>query len=187
MPSTCLTAGTTTKPKVGLSGRLLDWVMVRGSYNEGFHAPNLAQLFTGTLIRTVTGSTDTYRSAVTGLITDGPSNRRSVASGNRQLKPEEATGKSAGFVVEVPGIKGLSVSVDYYEIRQKSIIASGGGIADDTAALLAATQAELAAGKSIGQIDLGSGTAGYVGNPKVVRDPVTPADLEAFEIGRAHV
>ena len=172
--------GDTTKPKYGVNWKPLSWVMVRGSYNQGFHAPNLAQLFTGTLIRTVTGSTDTYRSTVTGLITDGPSNRRSVASGNRQLKPESSTGKSAGIVIEVPGIKGLSVSVDYYEIRQKSLIASGGGIADDTAALLAATQAELAAGKTIGQIDLGSGTANYKGDPSVVRLAPTQADRDFF-------
>jgi outer membrane receptor protein involved in Fe transport len=172
--------GDTTKPKYGVAWRPLTWMMVRGSYNEGFHAPNLAQLFTGTLIRTVTGSTDSYRSTVTGLITDGPSNRRSVASGNRSLRPETATGKSAGIVVDVPAIKGLSVSIDYWEIRQKDVIASGGGIADDTAALLAATQAALAAGQSINSIDLGSGTANYQGDPSVVRLPVTQADRDAF-------
>ncbi len=172
--------GDTTKPKYGLNWRPVRWAMVRASYNEGFHAPNLAQLFTGTLIRTVTGSNDTYRSTVTGLITDGPSNRRSVASGNRQLQPETSTGKSAGVVVEVPFVKGLSVSVDYYEVRQKSLISSGGGIADDTAALLAATQAALAAGQAIGSVDLGSGTAAYKGDPSVVRLPITQADRDAF-------
>ncbi len=172
--------GDTTKPKYGVNWKPASWIMVRGSYNEGFHAPNLAQLFTGTLIRTVTGSTDTYRSAVTGLITDGPSNRRSVASGNRSLQPETSTGKSAGIVVDVPGVKGLSVSVDYWEIRQKNLIASGGGIADDTAALQAATQKALAAGTAINAIDLGSGTANYQGDPSVVRLPVTQADKDAF-------
>jgi hypothetical protein len=154
--------------------------MVRGSYNEGFHAPNLAQLFTGTLIRTATGSTDTYRNVVTGLITDGPSNRRSVASGNRDLQPEKSTGKSAGLVVEVPGVKGLSVSVDYWEIRQKDVIASGGGIPDDTAALQNATQLALAAGQAVGAIDLGSGTANYKGDPSVVRLAPTQADRDFF-------
>ena len=172
--------GSTTKPKYGVNWKPAPWIMVRGSYNEGFHAPNLAQLFTGTLIRTVTGSTDTYRSTVTNSITDGPSNRRSVASGNRNLKPETSTGKSAGFVIDVPFVKGLSIGVDYYEIRQKSIIASGGGIPDDTAALLAFTQSELAAGKSIGSIDAGSGTGAYKGDGSVVRLPVTQADRDAF-------
>jgi outer membrane receptor protein involved in Fe transport len=172
--------GDTTKPKYGVNWKPISWIMVRGSYNQGFHAPNLAQLFTGTLIRTVTGSTDTYRSTVTGLTTDGPSNRRSVASGNRSLQPETSTGKSAGIVVQVPRVKGLSVSVDYWEIRQKNIIGSGGGIPDDTAALQAATQAALAAGQNINAIDLGSGTASYQGDPSVVRLPVTQADKDAF-------
>ncbi|MBA4136546.1 MAG: hypothetical protein C0518_04440 [Opitutus sp.] len=172
--------GDTTKPKVGLNWRPVSWMMVRSSYNEGFHAPNLAQLFTGTLIRTVTGSTDSYRSAVTGLPTDGPSNRRSIASGNPNLQPEESTGKSAGVVFEVPRVKGLSVGVDYWEIRQKNVIASAGSIADDTAALNAATQAALAAGQGIANIDLGSGTGNYQGDPAVVRLPVTQADRDFF-------
>jgi outer membrane receptor protein involved in Fe transport len=172
--------GDTTKPKYGIAWKPTPWAMVRASYNQGFHAPNLAQLFTGTLIRTVTGSTDSYRSTVTGLITDGPSNRRSVASGNPNLAPETSVGKSAGFVIDVPHVKGLTVSVDYWEIRQKSLIASGGGIPDDTAALLAATQAALAAGQNINAIDLGSGTSNYKGDPSVVRLAVTQADKDAF-------
>ena len=172
--------GETTKPKYGVAWRPLSWAMVRASYNEGFRAPNLAQLFTGTLIRTVTGSTDSYRSIVTGLPTDGPSNRRSVASGNRNLQPEESKGKSVGLVVDVPVVKGLSVGVDYWEIGRRSIIASSGSINDDRDALQAATQAALAAGQSIGSIDLGSGTEAYRGDPAVVRLPVTQADRDFF-------
>jgi iron complex outermembrane receptor protein len=172
--------GNTTKPKLGLIWRPWDPVLVRASYNEGFRAPNLAQLFTGTLIRTVTGSNDTYRSPVTGLPTDGPSNRRSVASGNPDLQPEQSRGKSVGVVVDVPRVRGLSLGLDYWEIRQRDVIASSGSIADDTAALLAATAAALAAGQSIDSIDLGSGTPAYQGDPAVVRLPVTAADREFF-------
>jgi outer membrane receptor protein involved in Fe transport len=174
--------GDTTKPKLGLNWRPVRWAMLRASYNQGFHAPNLAQLFTGTLIRTVTGSTDTYRSAVTGLPTDGPSNRRSIAAGNPNLQPEESTGKSAGLVLDIPLVKGLSVGLDYWEIRQTNVIASSGSIADDTAALNAATQAALAAGQAIGSIDLGSGTPAYRGDSAVVRLPVTQADRDAFAL-----
>src|SRR6185436_15631540 len=116
----------------------------------GFHAPNLAQVFTGTLIRTQSGVTDTYRSAVSVLPTDGPANRRSVASGNRDLRPESSTGKSTGLVVEVPRIKGLSLSIDYWEIRQKNVITgptAQEAVNSDTALLQAATQAALAAGQ----------------------------------------
>lgn len=174
--------GSTTKPKFGLNWKPVSWMMVRGSYNQGFHAPNLAQLFTGTLIRTVTNSTDTYRSPVTLLPTDGPSNRRSVASGNPNLQPEKSTGKSAGVVVEVPVLKGLSLGVDYWEVAQTDVIGSSGSIADDNQALNVATQAALAAGQSIASIDLGSGTPNYKGDGAVVRLPVTQADRDAFAL-----
>lgn len=172
--------GATTKPKYGVAWKPVSWVMVRGSFNQGFHAPNLVQLYSGLRKATATGSTDTYRTAVTGFIIDGPSNRRQISQGNRLLKPETSEGKSAGVVIDVPGIKGLSISVDYYEIRQKDLISSSGTVADDTAALQAATQAALAKGTAIGSINLGSGTANYQGDPAVRRLPVTPTDAAAF-------
>lgn len=172
--------GDTTKPKYGGNWKPTPWIMVRGSYNEGFHAPNLAQLFTGSKNSTLLSATDSYRSDVTQLGPDGPSNRRQVASGNTKLRPETSKGKSVGIVVDLPGIKGLSVSVDYWEIAQRDGISSGGGIPDDTAALQAATQAALAAGQNINAIDLGSGTENYRGDPSVVRLPVTQADRDLF-------
>ena len=80
----------------------------------------------------------------------------------------------------MPFVKGLSVSVDYWEIEQKSIISSSGSIADDTAALQAATQAALAAGQNINSIDLGSGTGNYKGDGSVVRLAATQADRDFF-------
>lgn len=179
--------GRTTKPKYGVNWRPVPWVMVRGSYNQGFLAPNLAQLFTGDLRTTLVSVTDTYRSAVTGLPLDGATNRINVASGNQKLKPEASKGKTAGIVVQVPKIKGLSFTVDYWEIARTNIISSGGGIADDTAVLNAYTQSSLAAGQAIGSIDMGSGTASYKGDPSVVRLPLTQADRDAFTAYNARV
>lgn len=171
--------GETTKPKVGFSWRPAAWMVVRGSYNEGFRAPNLAQLFTGELIRS-TSQNDSYRASVTGLPSDGSVNRLFRRSGNQNLRPEEAEGRSAGVFVDVPFVKGLSLSADYWEIRQEGAIGTAGGVTEDTAALIAATQAALAAGQAINSIDLGSGTAAYQGDPSVQRNPVTQADRDAF-------
>lgn len=171
--------GDTTKPKYGFTWRPFTWAVVRGSYNEGFRAPNLAQLFTGELIRS-TAQTDSYRSSVTLLPSDGSVNRLFRRSGNQLLQPEESKGKSAGVVIEVPYVKGLTVSADYWEIRQNGVIGTSGGVTDDVNALIAATQAALAAGQSINAIDLGSGTANYQGDASVVRNPVTQADRDAF-------
>lgn len=171
--------GNATKPKVGFTWRPAPWLLVRGSYNEGFRAPNLAQLFTGELIRS-TSQNDNYRSIVTGLPSDGTVNRLFRRSGNQNLRPEEAEGRSAGVFLDVPFVKGLSLSADYWEIRQEGAISTAGGVTDDTNALIAATQAALAAGQTINSIDLGSGTAAYQGDPSVQRNPVTQADRDAF-------
>ena len=175
--------GGTTKPKYGVNWRPVSWAMVRASSNQGFHAPNLAELFTGSLVRTATNTTDSYRSVVTGLPTDGSSNRRSLSSGNLTLKPESSMGRTLGLVVDVPGVRGLSFSADYWEIRQRNVI-SGPTASDavnaDRDALVAATLSQLAAGVPVAQIDLGSGTAGYRGDPAVARLPVTQADRDFF-------
>lgn len=175
--------GDTTKPKYGLTWRPIPWAVVRASYNEGFRAPNLAQLFTGDFIRTVTNLADNFRSPVTGLITDGPANRRTLGQGNRALTPESSKGRSAGLVLEPPMLKGLSFGIDYWEIDQKDVInapTSAEVLAGDNRALQAATQAALARGTAIGLIDLGSGTAGYLGDSSIVRLAVTQADRDAF-------
>jgi outer membrane receptor protein involved in Fe transport len=175
--------GDIRRPKLGANWSPFSWMKVRASYNEGYRAPNLALLFSGSLIRTATGVTDTYRSAVTGLPTDGPSNRRTVSSGNLSLRPETSKGKSAGIAVEVPFIKRLTLTADYWEISQSDVIAnptSGENIANDFAALNAATQAALASGTAIGNIDLGSGTSNYRGDSAIVRVAVTQADRDAF-------
>lgn len=173
--------GGSTKPKYGVNWKPVSWVMVRGSFNRGFRAPSLVSMFKGSFTGVTLSSTDSYRSIVTQQLTDGPSNRTNLTTGNHDLEPETSTGKSGGIVIDVPRVKGLSVSVDYWEIRQKSVIAASGTITDDTAALLAATQVALGAGQTINSIDLGSGTANYKGDlSAVVRLPVTQQDKDFF-------
>ncbi len=183
--------GETTKPKYAVSWKPAAWFAVRGSRNWGFRAPDLSQYYASARIDSG-NFTDFYRRDVTLLPTDGTSPRRSVnsSSGNPDLRPETSAGKSAGLVIDIPRIKGLSFSVDYWEIRQKDVANSGNPMSDDNLALRAATQAALAAGQKIDAIDLGSGTAKYRGDPAVERLPVTAADQKFFadyNAGRAPV
>ena len=61
------------------------------------------------------------------------------------------------------------------------MIASSGTVNDDRDALLAATQAALAAGQNLTTVELGSGTSGYKGDPSAVaRLPVTQQDRDLF-------
>lgn len=174
--------GKTTKPKVGLNWKPVDAVMLRASYSEGFTAPSLPTLNAPSQYNTsaLPGITDQYRNPVTA---EGPYVIRTYSFGNPALKPAVSRGKSAGIVIDVPLVKGLSATADYWEINQSDVIGQRGQqlIFDtDSILLKAATAAQLAAGKTPAQVDLGSGTAAYKGDPAVVRYAVTAADTAAF-------
>lgn len=172
--------GNTVSPKFGLTWKPASWLMVRASHSRGFRPPSLPALYRGSFIATALNSQDTYRSTVTQLLTDQGLNRINRVAGNPDLQPEKSKGISSGVVIDVPGVRGLSLTVDYYEIRHTDIMGSSGTINDDRDALIAATQAALAAGQNIASIDLGSGTARYQGDGSVVRLPVTPEDRAFF-------
>jgi iron complex outermembrane recepter protein len=176
------TAGTATKPKVAAGYRPVKAVMFRGSYNESFRAPNLVQTNTQPLQRN-DASGDPYRYEVTNLGIDNSSARATLKVGNENLKPEEAKTWTTGVVVEVPFVKGLSVTFDYFRLKQSQVISNQGAGAvtlEDEELLDRAVQAQLAAGKRITDVDLGSGTSHYLGSPAVVRLPVTPTDAAFF-------
>ena len=172
--------GHTLSPKFGLTWKPVDWIMVRASHSKGFRPPSLPALYRGSFIGTALNSQDTYRSTVTQLLTDQGLNRINRVEGNPKLQPEKSNGISSGLVIDVPGVRGLSLTVDYYEIRHRDILGSSGSINDDRDALVAATQAALAAGQSINAIDLGAGTGRYQGDGSVVRLPVTQEDRTFF-------
>jgi outer membrane receptor protein involved in Fe transport len=174
--------GNTTRPKVGVNYRPIPWVMIRGSFNEGFTAPNLPTLYAPVQfsVDTAPGTIDPYRNPVT---TEGAYVQKSYSQGNLGLKPSTSIGKSAGIVVDVPWVKGLSFTADYWQIEQQGVITSLTStqiLNADSALLQAATQAQLNAGVSINNVDLGSGTGAYKGNPDVVRAPLTDDDRAVF-------
>ncbi len=174
--------GGTTKPKIGVNWRPFSWLMLRGSYNEGFMAPSLAALFTSPrwTITAGAGDIDIYRNPLTN---EGAYVQRNYFGGNPALKASESKGKTYGIVLDVPGIRGLSVTADQWRIERTNLLGqrSTGQIrASDVTLLQAYTKSQLAAGRTIAQIDLGSGTANYKGDPDVVRYAVTPEDIAAF-------
>jgi len=174
--------GTTTKPKFGVNWRPASWLMLRGSYNEGFMAPSLAALFTSPRwsITAGAGDIDTFRNPVTA---EGPYVQRTYFGGNLNLKPQESEGRTSGVVLDVPGIKGLSLTADYWRISRVNLLGQRSVAqirASDTALLQSSTRAQIAAGVPVGSVDLGSATANYKGDPDVVRFALTPEDRTAF-------
>jgi outer membrane receptor protein involved in Fe transport len=175
--------GSTSNPKFTLDWRPFQPLMIRASYNEGFRAPNLSVMNYPTRF-TVGSSFDPYRGPVTGLPIDGQSQRQTGIEGNPNLVPEESEGRTLGFVLDVPGVEGLRMSLDYWKIEQEGLISSPLAEeirARDATMLLAATQAALAAGTAYENINLGSGTAGYAGDPLIERSTlITDEDRALF-------
>lgn len=173
--------GTTLNPKYGANWRPVEWLMLRGSYNEGFMAPTLAALYTSPrwTITAGAGDIDTYRNP---FLNEGPYVMRTDFGGNPELKPQESEGRTYGFVLDVPGVQGLSITADAWKITRTNLLGqrSLAQINDsDTALLRAFTAAQIAAGVPVNQIDVGSGP-NYRGDPDVIRLPLTAEDRAAF-------
>ncbi|PKP71917.1 MAG: hypothetical protein CVT83_02585, partial [Alphaproteobacteria bacterium HGW-Alphaproteobacteria-5] len=174
--------GSSTTPKYSILWAPTPWVKLRASYNESFRAPNLAQTNTSPLLR-VNYTADPYRVDVTGSAADNSAPRRTFRQGNDKLDPERAKNLGLGIAMEVPGVRGLSFTVDYWRLHQRDAITALGNaqvLATDELLLDLATQAALASGTAIDQIDLGSGTANYAGNSRVTRLAPTAADIATF-------
>lgn len=113
--------GQATKPKAGMKIRLpanrLVNVVVRGSYSESFKAPDLGQLYQPQSVATTSASyLDPLRPQ------DAARQLRSLVGGNPNLKPEEGKVQYSGAVFEVPAIRGLSFSVDFFDIKITNVI-----------------------------------------------------------------
>ncbi|MBL9189581.1 MAG: TonB-dependent receptor [Opitutaceae bacterium] len=175
--------GNATKPKASLGYTPFRWLKMRASVNESFKAPNILQ--TNPARRQVFASaiSDPYRFEVTNIFTDGSTGRTVFREGNPGLKPEESINYTAGFVLEVPGIKGLAITADFWRANQNNLITSEGGglqLLKDEEMLDDETRRQVAAGITLANVDLGSGTAAYKGNPLIKRAPVAPADRTAY-------
>jgi outer membrane receptor protein involved in Fe transport len=174
--------GQSTTPKFSVLWGPAPWLKLRASYNQSFRAPNLAQTNTSPLLR-VNYTADPYRYTVTNAAVDNSGPRRTFRQGNERLEPEKAKNWGAGFVLDVPGVRGLSLTIDYWKMHQRDAITALGNaqvLALDELALDLATRAALASGKSIDQVDLGSGSSSYAGSNRVTRRAPTDADRATF-------
>jgi outer membrane receptor protein involved in Fe transport len=113
--------GDTTKPKIGASLRVLDWLKLRGSYSESFKAPDLGRLYTTqTTAFSSTVLTDPKRPQ------DPAVQMKIVSGGNPNLQPEEAKIKYAGVVIDVPRVKNLELTVDWFQFDINNVISAPG-------------------------------------------------------------
>jgi len=101
-------------PRAGLSWRPASWLLLRTSYGEGFKVPTLQQRNAPiTVANSTTAATAANLDPLRGNTVNAiyPSTR----GGKADLRPEKSENTTAGLVVDVPVLKGLSLSFDWFD------------------------------------------------------------------------
>ncbi|MFK3870135.1 TonB-dependent receptor domain-containing protein [Pseudoalteromonas rhizosphaerae] len=114
--------GGTFNPKIGLSYRPTDSLVLRGSWSTSFRAPSLTQA--GVKLRTTESTFDcASNQAVSDLYCEGQGTEVSVNSlelGNKNLKAEESEAISVGFAWSPSADTNLTV--DYWQFDHEEVI-----------------------------------------------------------------
>ncbi len=151
------------KPAAALSWRVSEGLMIRASYNEGFRAPGVAELYQPQLARRNNGLIDDARTGEEDA--EGTVSKRVVTGGNPDLEAEESQSYNIGFVLDIPKVEGLSLSMDFFQIESSDRI-------DNPSA-----QDEL-------DLDAELWAANGGSNPRVIREAQTASDIAAGIPGR---
>jgi iron complex outermembrane recepter protein len=109
--------GTANTYKLAGAWRPTQEVMVRASYNTGFRAPTLAELFQPQIVGT-TEQFDDPATNQTDLQVKG------IEGGNPNLKPEKSKASSFGLVFSP--LRNVSVGVDFFKIQITDIVQTPG-------------------------------------------------------------
>ncbi len=113
--------GRSTTPRYGAGWRPFQALLVRGSYGEGFMAPPLYRTYqqaasvtlpASTIAIIFPGQVDLSRGNAPII---GPLDQ--LSGGNPNLKPQLSKNVTYGAVLDVPRVKGLALSFDYYDYK----------------------------------------------------------------------
>ena len=137
-------AGTTSTYKITGEWRPIDDILIRGGYNRAVRAPNVDELYSPQSVvldgnsDPCAGATPQFtaaecaRTGVTaaqyGNISTNPASQyNGLMGGNPNLKPEIASTYTIGAVITPSHlVRGVSVSVDYFNIDIQNVISDAG-------------------------------------------------------------
>lgn len=163
--------GSVTKPKIAASWDVFDGLRIRGSYSEGFRAPNLEQTNAtqyaraASVVDYVRCEADLRAARITSFNScTGTTGVSLLIAGNPDLKPEESVNQSVGFVYRpafLPESLGrFTFTFDQWRIEQTDIVGLLGAQSSTTLDYL-------------NRVSGGS-------NPNVIRAAVAPTDTTQF-------
>ncbi|WP_066533173.1 TonB-dependent receptor domain-containing protein [Erythrobacter sp. CCH5-A1] len=153
-------------PRAAASWTVLPGVTLRGAWSQGFRAPNLVQVNDEGTTRSNTRDdfvicqAQVLKGQLSSLGVCPGEGVISFRSGTDQLEPEDSESINLGVVLEPEFISGLTLTVDYWRVKQTGLVGTFG---DDNAIAL----------------DLLLRQAGSF-NPAVVRDTPSPEQIALF-------
>jgi iron complex outermembrane receptor protein len=123
--------GDNTSPKLGLRYRPVRDLLLRATFSEGFRAPSLDELHKGGF-RTQAFLEDPCSIEANVGVLSGCSQQSDPTriqyltefSGDAELSPEESTSYSLGLVWTPLDWSNLSLSLDYFQIKQRNVVDS---------------------------------------------------------------
>ena len=117
--------GGAASPKIGLTYRPSDALLLRGSAGRGFRAPSMTELYRPTVYSsTATLPDPVYCATVENNYSDCADNWDTRRYSNDQLKPERSRQFSLGAVFAAG--KHVSASIDYWNIKRTNLISEIG-------------------------------------------------------------
>ena len=123
-----LSTGDSSKvPKVGFKWQPLDRdLSIRGTYAKGFIAPSIFSLYgpgqgNSPTFTVPLGTISSSGGAVAGRVVTGQFGGNTTELSNPALKPSESVSKTFGVVYSPKEVKGLTLSADYYYIKQNKV------------------------------------------------------------------
>ncbi|MGH8320962.1 MAG: TonB-dependent receptor domain-containing protein, partial [Gammaproteobacteria bacterium] len=140
------TFGSKTTSRAGLKWQISDEFLLRGTWSQGFRAPDINALFAGNTLLSSTvkdpcsgydysGVSATVRQRCAngiGGVTPVPGGNpgyvqsnpqiNTLESGNPNLKPETSISRTVGFVYSPDWAPGLNLNLDYYKISLENTI-----------------------------------------------------------------
>ncbi len=153
-------------PRAAASWSVVPGVMVRGAWSRGFRAPNLVQVNDAGTTRSNTRDdfvrcqAEVEKGVITNLGVCAGEGVISFRSGTDTLEPEDSESINLGVVLEPGFIPGLTLTADYWRVKQTGLVGTFG---DDNAIAVDLLMRQMG----------GS-------NPNVIRAAPTPELIDLF-------
>lgn len=157
---------TAVVPRVAASWTTVPGITFRGAWSQGFRAPNLVQVNDEGTTRSNTRDdfvrcqAQVEKGQLSGLDVCPGEGVISFRSGTDQLRPEDSESINLGIVLEPGFIPGLTLTADYWRVKQTGLVGTFG---DDNAIAL----------DLLRRLNGGS-------NPAVVRAAPTPEEIALY-------